>query len=402
MAIPEMRLKGFEGDLTKCHFSSVAKPYFVPNKFVHHQNLLSLSYGKIIRKDIKSTKGLLPASFDTYQIVKNGIIVFRFTDLQNDKKSLRVGLATEEGIISPAYVCVECKDVLPEYLFLQLYSYDLRKVFYSMGDGLRQTLSYNDVKDMPVYLPSPKEQAQIVSFFGHLESIITKEGQRLLKLKQMKAACLQSMFPRPGETTPKIRFKGFTGDWKTSKLKSFAKRVTRKNKNLETQLPLTISSQEGLVSQLDYFNNVVASANLSGYYLIKKGEFAYNKSYSSGYPFGSVKRLDAYEMGALSTLYIVFEIMSGISSNYLACFFDTSLWYDEVNQRAAEGARNHGLLNISAEDFLDISIILPESLEEQEQIASFFSELDAQIRLHEQKLAKLKQIKASCLDKMFV
>lgn len=402
MAKPQLRPKGFEEELIKCDFSSVAKPYFVSNKNVHHQNLLSLSYGKIKRKDINSTKGLLPSSFDTYQIVKKGVLVFRFTDLQNDKKSLRVGLANEEGIISPAYVCVECQEVLPEYLYLQLHTYDLRKVFYSMGDGLRQTLSYNDVREMSVYIPCREEQEKVISYFDELEALITNEKQLLIKMKQMKSACLQTMFPQPGETTPRVRFKGFTGDWEKGKLKSFTKRVTRKNKNLETQLPLTISSQDGLVSQLDYFNNVVASANLSGYYLIKRGEFAYNKSYSSGYPFGSVKRLDSYDMGALSTLYIVFEVMPGISSNYLACFFDTSLWYGEVSQRAAEGARNHGLLNISAEDFLDINIMMPKSQNEQEQIASYFRELDNQIRLHEQRLEKLKQIKTSCLEKMFV
>ena len=94
-----------------------------------------------MKKDIQTKKGLLPASFDTYQMVKDGIIVFRFTDLQNDHKSHRVGLAKEEGIISPAYVCVQCENVLPEFLYLQLHTFDLRKVFYTMVDGMRQTLS---------------------------------------------------------------------------------------------------------------------------------------------------------------------------------------------------------------------------------------------------------------------
>ena len=190
MAKPKIRLKGFDGEWKECPFHVVAKPYFVSNKYAHHQNLLSLSYGKVKRKDINSGKGLLPASFDTYQIIKDGIIVFRFTDLQNDKKSLRVGLAKEEGIISPAYVCVECENISPEFLFLQLYSYDLRKVFYSMGDGLRQTLSYNDVKDMPIYVPSDKEQKFIIEYFNSIESEILSEESKLASLKQVKQACL--------------------------------------------------------------------------------------------------------------------------------------------------------------------------------------------------------------------
>ena len=118
MVKPKIRLRGFEGEWEKGLFSAYAKPYFVSNKVVHHQNLLSLSYGKIVRKDIKANKGLLPASFDTYQIIKDGIIVFRFTDLQNDHKSLRVGIAKEEGIISPAYVCVECENIHPDFFYL--------------------------------------------------------------------------------------------------------------------------------------------------------------------------------------------------------------------------------------------------------------------------------------------
>ena len=185
-------------------------------------------------------------------------------------------------------------------------------------------------------------------------------------------------------------------------MSSIAKRITRKNSQLESTLPLTISAAEGLIEQTAFFNNVVASSNVSGYYLLKKGEFAYNKSYSNGYPFGAVKRLDKYEMGVLSTLYIVFSVDESVSSDYIVHFFDTSLWHKEVAMRAAEGARNHGLLNIGAEDFLDIDIFLPKDISEQQQIASFFTSLDKQISLQEARLEKLKQIKSACLDKMFV
>ena len=106
------------------------------------------------------------------------------------------------------------------------------------------------------------------------------------------------------EKRPKLRFPGFDEPWKAEKLSDFAERVTRKNTNNETSLPLTISSKDGLVDQISYFNKTVASKDMSGYYLLKNGEYAYNKSYSVGYDFGSVKRLDRYDMGALSTLYI--------------------------------------------------------------------------------------------------
>ena len=151
MKEPKIRFKGSDYNLSITTLEAITKEYKVSNMNVHHQNLLSLSYGKIIRKDINAKKGLLPASFDTYQLVKENIIVFRVTDLQNDKKSLRVAISKEEGIISPAYVCIECVDenVNPDYLFLLLHFYDvIKKVYYSMGDGMRQTLTYKDLKEL--------------------------------------------------------------------------------------------------------------------------------------------------------------------------------------------------------------------------------------------------------------
>lgn len=255
---------------------------------------------------------------------------------------------------------------------------------------------------LSISIPSIDEQQGIADYFKSLDSMIQGVTKKIASLKQMKQACLVSMFPQAGETTPRVRFKGFKGEWLHVELSSIAKRITRKNSQLESTLPLTISAAEGLIEQTAFFNNVVASSNVSGYYLLKKGEFAYNKSYSNGYPFGAVKRLDRYNMGVLSTLYIVFSVDESVSSDYIVHFFDTSLWHKEVAMRAAEGARNHGLLNIGAEDFLDIDIFLPKDISEQQQIASFFTSLDKQISLQEQRLEKLKQIKTACLDKMFV
>ena len=162
-------------------------------------------------------------------------------------------------------------------------------------------------------------------------------------------------------------------------------RVVRKNINNESTLPLTISAQYGLVDQITYFNNRVASRDVSNYYLVLNGEFAYNKSTSDGYPFGAVKRLDLYEKGVLSTLYIVFapKKEQQIDSDYLTVFFDTDRWHKGVAERADEGVRNHGLLNISAEDFFDIDLSVPKDIVEQKQIGAFIRQLDNLITLHQ-------------------
>ncbi len=176
--------------------------------------------------------------------------------------------------------------------------------------------------------------------------------------------------------------------WEQRKLGELVDRVVRKNTNNESSLPLTISAQDGLVDQITYFNNRVASRDVSNYYLVLNGEFAYNKSTSDGYPFGAVKRLDKYEKGVLSTLYIVFSIKDTreIDSDFLAVFFDTDRWHKGVSERAAEGARNHGLLNISAEDFLDIELAIPKNRAEQELLGKVFKRLDHLITLHQRKL----------------
>ena len=171
----------------------IAKEHFISNKTVHHQNLLSLSYGRLVRKDINTTDGLLPASFDNYQVVEPGNIILRFTDLQNDHKSLRVGLANEEGIITSAYVCVEVtnESVMPEYFYNNMHTYDLLKVFYSMGGGLRQSLNYNGIRKLPMIIPPPEEQAEIVGYIANktykIDSMIEAlrvEIERLNEYKQ--------------------------------------------------------------------------------------------------------------------------------------------------------------------------------------------------------------------------
>ncbi len=169
--------------------------------------------------------------------------------------------------------------------------------------------------------------------------------------------------------------------WEQRKLGEITRRVTRKNDNLESQLPLTISAQYGLVNQTEFFNNRVASADLSGYYLLHRGEFAYNKSTSADSPWGAVKRLERYEKGCVSTLYIVFEVL-GIDPQFLVTYYETDRWYKGVQAIAAEGARNHGLLNIAPSDFFETELMLPTDKAEQREIGALFNRLDNLITLH--------------------
>lgn len=198
---------------------------------------------------------------------------------------------------------------------------------------------------------------------------------------------------------PKLRFKEFTDVWKEYPLKYFTTPIKRKNINNESDLPLTISSLDGLVDQRTYFNKVVASKDMSNYYLLKKGEFAYNKSYSVGFPFGSIKRLDKYNQGALSSLYICFQV-NNMNSDFIVKYFESPQWHKQISLCVAEGARNHGLLNVNINDFFSTKHFLPQ-LAEQEKIANFLAIVDKKIINLENTITNLENQKKGLLQQIF-
>ena len=202
------------------------------------------------------------------------------------------------------------------------------------------------------------------------------------------------------EKRPKLRFPGFDEPWRAERLSDFADRVTRKNSQNQTDLPLTISSKDGLVDQVSYFNKTVASKDMSGYYLLLNGEYAYNKSYSVGYDYGSIKRLDRYPMGALSTLYICFALKKH-DTDFIKAYFDSLKWYREIYMISAEGARNHGLLNVPTDEFFETKHYLPQNLNEQRKIAAFIIALERRIDAQQSLVDNLKKYKRGVMKSIF-
>lgn len=188
-------------------------------------------------------------------------------------------------------------------------------------------------------------------------------------------------------------------EWHIVRFDSLFSRVTRKNDE-NNQNVLTISAQQGLISQIEYYNTLYASENKTGYTLLHRGDFSYNKSYSSGYAYGAIKRLDAYEKGIVSPLYLCFTPRQGVNSDFYLQYFEAGCFDREIYKIAQEGARNHGLLNVSTEDFFHSMLVFP-SLEEQERITEILTQCDHVIELKEQKLDELKQLKKEFLRKMF-
>ncbi|WP_027964087.1 restriction endonuclease subunit S [Halalkalibacillus halophilus] len=293
-------------------------------------------------------------------------------------------------------------DTNENFLISYSNSEKFRKIISQKKNGSTQVhLRTSEYLEIEVIRPEKQEQQKIGQFFKQLDDRITLQQHQIELLKESKQGFLQKMFPKDGERVPEVRFGGFHGEWNPVTLGSIVERITRKNKDLESTLPLTISAQFGLIDQNIFFNKQVASKDMSNYFLIKKGEFAYNKSYSQGYPLGVIRRLDLHEKGALSTLYIAFKPVN-VNSDFLLSYYNTNKWHREVMKRASEGARNHGLLNISPKDFFETELKLPSEIVEQQKIGEFFKKLDDTIAIHEKELDLLKETKKGFLQKMFV
>lgn len=207
-----------------------------------------------------------------------------------------------------------------------------------------------------------------------------------------------------GRKVPKLRFSEFSEfgeEWEEKELGEVSERVTRKNKE-NNQNVLTISAQQGLVNQEEYFTKSVSAKNISGYYLLIKDEFAYNKSYSKGYPMGAIKRLNKYEKGVVSTLYICFRVKKNNSNvDFLEHYFDNGKINREISKIAQEGARAHGLLNMSINDFFsDIKLIIP-SLHEQQKIANSLNAVDKWIENLKAQKENLEAYKKGMMQKIF-
>ena len=313
----------------------------------------------------------------------------------------------DSGVVSPLYICFkptesnECPAFYVQYFENGMMNREIQAV---AQEGARNhgllNISIDDFFNSYLLCPPLPEQQKIAEILTAQDAVIALMQKQIELLQKQKKAFLQKMFPKKGCNVPEIRFAGFTDAWEQRKLSDMVERVTRKNENLESELPLTISAQYGLIDQNEFFDKRIASRDVSGYYLLKKGEFAYNKSTSSDAPWGAVKRLDRYEMGVLSTLYIVFALKEdgNIDSDFLVSYYDTDCWHKGVQAIAAEGARNHGLLNITPADYFETVLTVPSNVKEQHQIGTFFAKLDTLITLHQRKLEIEQQKKKALMQ----
>lgn len=415
MGKPNIRFKGYTEDWEQRKLGDFGKATggtSIESEFSEDGIYKVISIGSYSENSVYNDQGIRAIKSD-----KTSNRVLNRNDLTmilNDKTTSgniigRVLLIEESGIYvynqRTERIEINLDEYDPVFLYEMLNAPNIREKIIKQAQGNTQIyVNWTAISLLEYMIPSKEEQVKIGEYLHSISNLITLHQRKYDETKKLKKCMLQKMFPKEGEKVPEIRFSGFTGDWKQRKLGEIVNRITRKNSKLISELPLTISAQQGLIDQNEFFDKRVASKDVSGYYLIKNGEFAYNKSTLNDAPWGAIKRLDRYENGVLSTLYIVFEIKDEtlVNSDFLVAYYSTNLWYKGIHEIAAEGARNHGLLNIAPTDFFKTKLKLPADIEEQQEIGEYFKKIDSLITFHQQKCDELKNIKKFMLQNMFV
>ena len=382
--VPPLRFPEFHGEWEKCKLGELAVKvgsgstpkggnavYTTSGHcFVRSQNV---GMGHLILNDIAYIDELTHQKQKSTELRTNDVL------LNITGASIgRTALATEEinGGNVNQHVCIirTNGNVEPSFICDYIQTSKIQKYIQSLQTGgSREGLNFEQIRSFPINIPTVEEQVKIAKLLSLINERIATQSKLIEDLKKLKSAIIEKVFCSPNQEHPMCRIEGFEQALSTYKMSDFSSRIVSKNKDSKCSLVLTIAAQYGLVNQESFFNKSVASENLTGYYLLHKGEFAYNRSYSAGYDWGAVKRLNNYDEGVLSTLYICFKINETIvDSDYLAYYFESSKWHKGLSDIAGEGARNHGLLNVSMTDYFNTKHRFPV-IEEQKAIAKMLN-----------------------------
>ena len=382
--VPPLRFPEFHGEWEKCKLGELAVKvgsgstpkggnavYTTSGHcFVRSQNV---GMGHLILNDIAYIDELTHQKQKSTELRTNDVL------LNITGASIgRTALATEEinGGNVNQHVCIirTNGNFEPSFICDYIQTSKIQKYIQSLQTGgSREGLNFEQIRSFPINIPTVEEQVKIAKLLSLINERIATQSKLIEDLKKLKSAIIEKVFCSPNQEHPMCRIEGFEQALSTYKMSDFSSRIVSKNKDSKCSLVLTIAAQYGLVNQESFFNKSVASENLTGYYLLHKGEFAYNRSYSAGYDWGAVKRLNNYDEGVLSTLYICFKINETIvDSDYLAYYFESSKWHKGLSDIAGEGARNHGLLNVSMTDYFNTKHRFPV-IEEQKAIAKMLN-----------------------------
>lgn len=402
MKEPKIRFKGFKGEweIDKIGNFSTSFSGGTPTAGIsayYGGNIPFIRSGEI--HEDKTELSLTEKGYNnsSAKIVEKGTLLYAlYGATSGDVAISKIRGAINQAILAIIpYKSVET-DFLADFLLC-----NKNKIVGELLQGGQGNLSGSLVKDINVTYPCLSEQRAIASYFQHLDSLIQSTTKKIESLKQVKGASLQSMFPLEGETTPRVRFKGFEGEWEK---KTLGDCLTINNERNQSNVygindVLSVSDEVGVVNQIKLLGRSYAGKSVVNYRVLKTNQIVYTKSPLKSKPYGIIK-VNKGDIGIVSVLYAVYDANENVYPDYIHYYFEP---IHRINNYLLplinKGAKN--TMNISDEMALTGYIWIP-SLEEQNTIANYLKALDRQITLHTQRLEKLKQIKAACLDKMFV
>jgi type I restriction enzyme S subunit len=327
--------------------------------------------------------------FDSCRIIKKGSPLFVCIGSIGKVAVAGEDLVTNQQINA----CMPKKGFDNNFLYYQLLV-KASKIKLLACEQVVPIINKSTFEKIKLLFPPLPEQEKIAEILGLWDDAIEKLSKLIEAKKLQKKGLMQKLL------TGKHRLKGFSEPWKEVKLGDVARKICNKNKENCLNV-VTISAQNGFINQEDFFKKSVSSNTLTGYYLIKKGDFGYNRSYSKGYPMGVIKRLNNYMQGVVSTLYICFRPLdTEINSDFFEQYSECGLLNKELYKVAQEGARNHGLLNISLEDFFSRKLTIPTDISEQKAIADVLSAADEEIDVLNKKLEALKKQKQGLMQQL--
>lgn len=404
---PKIRFKGFEGEWRKAKLGDIAT--FSKGSGYSKSDLCKegspiVLYGRLYTKyqSIIDEIDTFVAPKANSVISTGGEVIIPASGESPEDISLAATIKNAGVIIGGDLNVLkfDCNNNNPDFMSMAITYSPTRSELsnYSQGKTVVH-LRNSEIAKGNVCFPRIEEQKAIVNYVLSLDSQISASTSRLTSLKQMKAASLQAMFPQEGETVPKIRFKGFEGEWTWLKLGDISEQVKRKAPINSTAPVMMISALNGFINQSEKYSDNNAGSSLANYTLLKKGELSYNHGYSKTRNFGSCFNL-LVEEARIPFVYHSFRLTNDNDSFY-AYYLNSGTKDKDLKRLVSSTARMDGLLNISFKNYMELSVPHP-SLAEQQAIANYFTSLDRQISLQSQRLEKLKQIKSACLDKMFV
>ena len=401
MNTPKIRFKGFTDDWEQRKFGEVTKELLDYDNFSSGLPLLTSSRSGLMYQSEYRGNATTENENTLFSVVPLNACTYRH---MSDDSTFHLNINTlEKGLVSKEYPVFQENESNLKFIVQYINSSNSFTKFCTeqKKGGTRTRLYYKTLCEYKLMMPSIKEQNKTANFFDTLDHLITLHQRKCDETKQLKKFMLQKMFPKNGEKNPEIRFEGFTDDWEQRKLGEVSSKITKKNQDIVVDEVFTNSAEYGIISQRDFFDKDIANfENIDGYYIVEPNDFVYNPRISTTAPFGPIKRNKLERTGAMSPLYYVFR-PHDIDLSYLECFFQTSCWHTFMRFNGNTGARSDRFA-ITDKVFDEMPISMPQDIEEQQKIGSYFSSLDNLITLHQRKCEKLKELKKFMLQNMFV